>query len=229
MDLERLPDSIRLKLEAEDERQLWERAEKKGLKTLAEENGFKPYNLYSWRAEKTFLPKKVVQLILENPEIAEIKGEGRSRPTKDFQPENITDELLTRISESVSVNKEGVPIYQNTDRGCAKRFIQLLDELGAVPYSVYDRDVYEVRYPKYLHEIFEKKVFEPVFWVKVDESGSVQNGRLEAEGKTMGVSEFDGRLYSREKRLQLAIERKDSKEIEELMAAEAARIREAFE
>lgn len=229
MNLEELPEGIRVKLEEEDERQLWRKAEEKGLKSVAEEAGFIPQKLYSWRSEGSYLPKRFVEEFIEDPGVISLKGNGRSKPSGNVSLSKISDELLTRVEESVSVNSEGVPIYQQTDRGCVKRFVELLEQVGDVPYSVYERDVFEVRYPKYLQEIFGSCAYNPVFAAEVDESGAVEDGVLRVREKSMNVDKFSGELHSREKKLQLAIEREDSKEIERLMAAEAAKIREAFE
>lgn len=228
MNLDELPDGIRLKLTGEDEHQLWQEAERLGLKESAERTGFEPYLVYSWRCEDAFVPKSFVEEFLENPDVEALKGRGRSKPSGNLEISGISDELLTRVDESVSVNKEGVPIYQQTDRGCVRRFIELLQSLGEVPYSVYERELFEVRYPKYIRSIFENQEFDPVIDAKVDESGSIENGEIIVDEKAINVEDFAGDLYSREKRLQLAIEREDSEEIEKLMADEAARIRDAF-
>lgn len=217
-----------MKLNEDVERQLWEKAEEISLKNAAERTGFEPYLVYSWRSEDAFLPKSFVEEFLENPNVEALKGKGRSKPSGNFEISGISDELLTRVDESVSVNTEGVPIYQQTDRGCVRRFIELLQSLGEVPYSVYERELFEVRYPKYIQSIFENQEFDSTLAARIDESGSIENGEIIFGEKVIDVENFSGKLYSREKRFQIAIEREDSEEIEELMAAEAARIRETF-
>lgn len=228
MNLEKLPDGIRLKLGESDEELLWRKAEEGGLKETAEKAGYRPQKLYSWRSEDSYLPKSFVQEFIGDPEVEAVKGRGSSKPSQRFEVSGISDELLTRVQESVSVNADGVPVYQQTDRGCVKRFMELLEEVGEIPYSVYERDVFEVRYPKYLQEILENRSFEPVLSAKVDESGVIKDGEIVLDGRSVEVDKFSGELYSRENKLQLAIEREDSEEIERLMAAEVARIREAF-
>ncbi len=229
MRFENLPSDIRVKLEERSGRELWKRVEEEGISGFAEKHGFSPGDLYNWRSKDVFVPKRLVELVLDEPGISQLKGKGRSIPIENpvFPlPEN--PELLTRIQESVSVNREGVPVYRTQERSLLERFRSLLGNLGEIPVSVYSRSGYELRYPKYVHEILQGMSFEEDFGALVDESGQVENGFLEAGGKKVPVEEFDGELYSRDKKLELAIERNDTETVEKLIGEEVRRVSQMF-
>jgi hypothetical protein len=128
----------------------------------------------------------------------------------------------------VTVNLDGTPIYQTDDRGNAERFVDLLEKLGSVPYSVYVREVYEVRYPKLLHELFEEMSYEKLDTARIDEEGKLRGDIIVLGDREFPVEEFDGKLHHRDKRLQLALARKDREEVADLMGEEARRMNEMF-
>jgi len=134
---------------------------------------------------------------------------------------NKDDELLTRIDASVHVNKEGVPIYQTEDRGLASRFVDLLRKYGDVHLDVYNRSVYEVRYPKFLHEILDKMDYEENLPALIDEKGFIDQEAIKIDNRAIPPEEFDGVLYSRSKRLSLALALGDSDQIAEIMSEES--------
>ena len=156
------------------------------------------------------------------------KGPGRSNPVKNpvFPiPEN--NELLTRISCSVSVNSKGIPLYQASDRGLINRFTELLSELGDVPVKIYEREVYELRYPKHLHEIFKQMSYEEDFDAIVDEKARFEENRIVLNDEVIDSAKI-GNIYHREKRLKLALMREDNKEIAKLMTEEKEKVRKAL-
>ncbi len=220
-----LPEKTRLKLSPESEEELWREIEDRGIGSYAKVHGFSSTDLYNWRSKDVFLPKRLVEETLDNPKIIAFKGRGRSLPVENPEfPLPVNDELLTRIRESVSVNREGVPVYRSREKSLIERFRGLLQEIGAVPVSVYSRNGHELRYPKHLHEIFEGMGFEGDFAAMVDESGSVEDGFLRVRERKMPVGEFEGTLHSRQKRFELAVARGDSEEVERMMRSEVRRV-----
>lgn len=228
MKFEDLPDSIRVKLKAEAEQQLWSKISGMGgIKAFARKQSYSASKMYNWKNKVEFLPVSLVKDVLdvEVQEVTAIKGEGRSRPLENPGfPLVENDELLTRINVSVYVNNEGVPIYQADDVGLVNRFVELLNLYGNTPVEIYNRSVYEVRYPKYMQDIFDSMSFEEDFPALVDEKGGVENHRVTVNNRRVNVDEFEGQLYSRDKRLELALARGDSKEVADIIAEEAERI-----
>jgi hypothetical protein len=223
MRFDELPEGVRVKLTEGDRERLWNRAG--NISRFSEKRGFSRSKMYNWKNKAEFIPVELVREVLENPGIMAIKGDGRSRPLRNpVFPLTENNELLTRVNLSVYVNKEGVPVYQTDDLGLVERFIELLNEYGDVPVIVYNRSVYEVRYPKYMHEIFEQMDFEENLSALVDEKGSIEGDKISVGERLIDVDGFEGRLYSRDKRLELALARGDSDEVAELMAEEAGRI-----
>lgn len=227
MDFGQLPQDIRVKLTEEDQKTLWKKAENNTIKAAAKRTGFSKSKIYNWKNKDSFIPAKFVKQYLDEvKKLKALKGGGRSRPIKQIDfPLNFEDELLTRIKSSVSVNKEGVPVYQTDDRGNAARFATLLKK-HEVPIEVYNRKYYEIRYPKYIHQIAEKQSFSPKFPALVDEEGFIENSYVGTEKQKKKIEAFDEKLYSRSKRLSLALERENSEEIARLMAEESKEIRE---
>jgi len=129
---------------------------------------------------------------------------------------------LTRIDCSVHVNRDGVPIYRTTDPGLIQRFATLLERYGDVPFSVYHRTGYELRYPAYFHDLLQTADYDPVFAAWVDETGRVTDDRVVVGDEARLVEQVDGELYHRGKKLQLALARGDTATITDLMASEAA-------
>jgi hypothetical protein len=227
VDFGQLPSQIRVKLTEKDEERLWKKVENETVKAAAEKTGFSASKIYNWKNKDSFIPAEFVKQYLDQVENVEaVKGGGRSKPTKNISfPLEFSDELLTRINCSVTVNKEGVPVYQSDDRGNAARFAELMKEHG-IPVEVYNRNYFEVRYPKYIHEIAKKQDYEPGFAAKVDEEGRVQDGFIEIGQEKIDLDEFEAELFSRSKRLSLALQRENSQEIARLMAEESKEIRE---
>ncbi|MFB6291823.1 MAG: hypothetical protein ABEI58_00340 [Candidatus Nanohaloarchaea archaeon] len=233
MKFSELPGSIRVKLDAEGERELWHRIDEFGsVKQFAEAFDYPETRLYNWRNQDLFYPVDFVRQVMglnATDQVVAMKGGVRSLPTREPEfplPED--DELLTRVEESVNVNEEGVPVYRTGSPGTLERFRDLLRRLGNVPASVYRNRGYELRYPKYIHSLLVKMEYETDFAALVDESGVIENGYLKARGEKVPVEEFSGELFSREKRLALAMERGDPEEISRIMAERSEAVREAF-
>ncbi len=233
MEFSELPGSIRVKLDAEGDRELWHRLDEfGGVRTFAESFGYPETRLYNWRNQDLFYPVDFVRQVMglnASGNVTAFKGEGRSVPTRNPNfplPEN--NELLTRVEASVNVNEDGVPIYRAESPELLERFHELLQELGEVPVSSYRNRGYELRYPKYIHSLLDVMEYHTDFAALVDESGVIEDGKLKAAGRQVRVEEFSGRLYSREKRLALAVERGDSETISEIMAERSEAVRKAF-
>lgn len=225
MEFDQIPSDIRVKLTEEDRKTLWEEIEDLTVKQASEETGFSTSKIYNWKNKDSFLPIEFVKHFLKNiEEVNALKGGGRSQPIHNLEfPIKLNEELQTRVNCSVTVNKEGVPVYQTDDRGNAARFTQLLNSYN-LPYRVYNRDFYEIRYPKYFHQILDKQSFEEDFAAKVDEKGYVENGYVGTENEKVEIADFNSELFSRSKRLALALERENSEEITKLMAEESEEI-----
>jgi hypothetical protein len=220
MRFDQLPESIRVKLYEDDQRQLWEKAG--NMQQAAKETGYPASKVYNWKNQDSFIPADFISSYLIPEKIRSLKGGGRSNPVEGICfPLQKNDELLTRISCSVSVNREGVPVYRTRDRGNAARFVELLKNYGDVPVKVYNRDAFEVRYPKYLQQIFSDMGYSEKFAALVDEAGEVRKGKIVYRDRFVELDEFEGRLYSRSLRLELALARENSEEIARLMAEES--------
>ncbi len=233
MKFSELPDSIRVRLTEKGEKELWHRVDEfGGVKSFSDAFDYPASTLYNWRNKDMFVPVDLVRKVMGNEasdEVTAFKGKGRSKSVKDpVFPLPEDDELLTRVNESVHVNRKGIPVYQADDRGLVRRFIQLLEGYGEVPYKLYNRSLYELRYPKYIHEIFTMMEFEQDLPALIDEKGEVEDGRLRVEGEELGVEEFDGKLFHRGKALDLALSKGDSRKVEELVGEEASKVREVF-
>ncbi|MFB6244831.1 MAG: hypothetical protein ABEJ03_00610, partial [Candidatus Nanohaloarchaea archaeon] len=159
---------LRIRLDQESADKLWKRVEDKGVRKSAEKAGVNPSKVYNWRSSGEFIPAAFAAEFVEDPGVTAIKGDGRSKPIENPQLSSISRELLTRVSESVNVNSEGVPVYQNAEIGPTERFVELLECTGDVPYRRYSRRVHEVRYPKYLQDLFQTLEYEPSFAARVD-------------------------------------------------------------
>lgn len=233
MRLSELPEETRVKLSEEGQKEFWQRVDEfGGIKQLSDSFGYSSSKMYNWKSKDSFIPVDLVRKVFGNEaseEITSIKGKGRSKAIDDPEiplPEN--EELLTRVERSVLVNSKGTPVYQTDDRGNVERFLELLEQLGEVPYSVYIRETYEVRYPKFLHGLFERMSYEEDLGAVIDEKGSIRNRKIVLPDDEMSLDEFDGKLFHRDKRLQLALARGDRNEVARLMSEEAKRIREMF-
>lgn len=225
-----LPEDLRLKLDKETEKELWHRIDEfGGIKQFTEHFDYSQSKLYNWKNKESFFPVNFVKRLMGDNNakgIKALKGKGRSKQIKDLKfPFELSNELLTRVETSVSVNNDGIPTYITDERSLMNRFQELLDELGKVSYRSYSRQGrYEIRYPKFLQESFEGLDFEKDFSALVDEKGVIENGKLKALGKEVSVDDFSGKLYSREKRFELALQRGDEEVIRNVMGEEASKV-----
>ena len=225
-------ENVRVKLDEEGEKEFWHRVDEfGGVKTFSQAFDISSGKIYNWKSKGSFIPIKLVKKVFGNEgstHVKAYKGPGRSKEVENpvFPiPEN--DELLTRIQCSVTVNSKGIPIYQASDQGLMERFIELLNDLGDVPFKLYDRDVLELRYPKYLHEIFQEMSYEEDLDAMVDEKARFEENKIILDGKEVDPSDLEN-IYHRDKRLKLALMREDNKEIAKLMSEEKEKVRKAL-
>jgi hypothetical protein len=228
-----LPDFIRIKLSESGKKEFWHRIDEfGGIKNFCEAFEYSTSTVYNWKNKDSFIPVELIRNVFgieAADDVVAMKGEGRSRPIQNPEfPLSPSDELLTRIQTSVNVNSNGIPVYQSSDQGNVKRFAELLNQIGDVPVEVYNRSVYELRYPKYLNQVLSIIEYSEDFAALVDEKGKVEDRRLVAEDSELRVEEFEGRLYSRDKALQLALARNNKQKIQQIMADEADKVRNAL-
>lgn len=206
-------EGLRAHIDTEGTADLQKESSMPSVKKFAETHGFSPQQVYSWRSRETAVPVELLEAAgVEPSHIVTLKGSGRSlevrRPMLPFQPSR---ELLTRIRESVHRDEAAAPVYITNDRGNLERFQELLEDLGDVETTVYDRERrYQLRYPKFLDTVLRGRDFEPVFAALVDESGSVGERYLKAGGEKVRIDEFDGELFSVRKRYRLAAAKGDA-------------------
>ncbi|MFB6199702.1 MAG: hypothetical protein ABEJ83_02380, partial [Candidatus Nanohaloarchaea archaeon] len=211
-----LPGDLRVRLTEEGAEKLWHRVDEfGGVKSLSDSFGFSPSKMYNWRNRELALPVKFVRRIMgENgtSEITVLKGQGRSGEIESpVFPLRVSDELLTRVDASVKLNSERTPFYLVREKSLADRFVELLERLGRVDHKIYSRDSrYEVRYPKFLHRVFQQLEYNDDLAALVDERGVVQEDVVVVGERKLPVEGFEGELYSREKRFELALARGDS-------------------
>jgi hypothetical protein len=226
-----LPDDARVKLSEEGERELWHRIDEfGGVRQVSDAFGYPASRIYNWRNKDVSLPVSFVRQVMggnNSDGVILLKGPGTGEGIENPEfPLEVSEELLTRIDLSVVVNAEGTPFYMTDEGSLAERFQQLLSQIGEVQTRVYSRNGrFELRYSKFLHQLLEDLEFERDFAAAVDEEGAVQEGKLRFRGMEKEVEEFDGELYSREKRFELALERGESDMIAELMSEEATKVR----
>lgn len=225
-----LPEDARVKLSEQGQKELWHRVDEfGGVKSLAEAFDYSTSKMYGWKSKDIALPARFVQQVMggNNAEgVVMVKGgsTGSGITDPDF-PLQVSDELLTRVEESVKVNNEGTPKYFADEKSLVDRFDQLLDQMGRIETRLYSRNArFELGYPKFVHDLIKDLEFEESIPARVDESGSVEGGELKAGDETIPVEEFNGRLYSREKRFELALEREESDKIAEMMSEEAGKV-----
>jgi hypothetical protein len=228
-----LPDFIRIKLSESGKKEFWHRIDEfGGIKNFCEAFEYSTSTVYNWKNKDSFIPVELIRNVFgieAADDVVAMKGEGRSRPIQNPEfPLSPSDELLTRIQTSVNVNSNGIPVYQSSDQGNVKRFAELLNQIGDVPVEVYNRSVYELRYPKYLNQVLSIIEYSEDFAALVDEKGKVEDRRLVAEDSELRVEEFEGQLYSRDKALQLALARNNKQKIQQIMADEADKVRNAL-
>ena len=197
---------------------------------MAEAFGYSSSKIYNWKSKDLAIPIKFVKQIMgENntEEIILLKGEGSSSKIDEPNfPLSISEELLTRVDISVKQNSEGTPTYLSEEKALVERFAELLENLGEVECQIYSRESrYELRYPKFLNEIFSQIEFDRDLSALVDEKAEIKNGRIILQDKEISVGDFDEKLFSREKKFELALEKGDSSKIAELMAKESSKVR----
>lgn len=222
-----LPEETRVKLTEKGTADLWHRVDEfGGIKELSNAFDFSASKMYNWRNKNGYMPIKFIKRLMgENPsKVQAIKGKGRGKKwAAEFPlPENA--ELLTRVQESVRVNEEGVPFYITNDTGLYSRFQSLLDDIN-VPYKSYSRDRYEIRYPKFVHTVLQKMDYQENLAALVDESGQIRENYVKVRNKEIHVNDFDATLYSRDKKLELAIARNDTEVIQQLISQESSKVR----
>lgn len=219
MQLNKLPEGLRVKLSKEDQHRLWEEVEIKGMTKIAEETGYPRNRLYSWKSKDIFLPIAFISRFLDSAEVKAIKSQGRGNEIRDLDLSfDQIDELATRFNSSVYINRDGVPFYRAKEYSLISRFRELLEMMGEFDISVYNRDFNEVRFPKAVQLILSNIDYEQDFAALVDESGEIKDGKIILDNREISVEEFEGRLYSDEKRGQLAIEKGDRDELEDIIA-----------
>jgi len=230
LEFSELPEGLRVKLSKDREKELWHRIDEfGGIKEFTQHFEYSQSKMYNWKNKDSFLPIRFVRRLMggnnsEGIEALKGKGSGKILENPEF-PLRVSDELLTRVEASVSVNSEGIPTYMTDERSLADRFRKLLNDLGEVPSSLYSRQGrFEVRYPKFLQELFECLEFEEDFTALVDEEGVIVDGKLEASGREVSVEDFSGKLYSREKKFELALQKGDQDIIKDIIASEASKV-----
>ncbi|AOV94565.1 hypothetical protein AQV86_01405 [Nanohaloarchaea archaeon SG9] len=230
LEFSELPEGLRVKLSEDIEKELWHRIDEfGGIKEFTQHFEYSQSKMYNWKNKDSFLPIRFVRRLMggnnsEGIEALKGKRSGKILENPEF-PLRVSDELLTRVEASVSVNSEGIPTYMTDERSLADRFRELLNDLGEVPSSLYSRQGrFEVRYPKSLQELFECLEFEEDFATLVDEEGVIVDGKLEARGREVSVEDFSGKLYSREKKFELALQKGDQGIIKDIIASEASKV-----
>lgn len=232
VEFSQLPENLRVKLSEQGQQELWHRVDEfGGVKNLAEAFDYPQSKIYNWKSKDLALPVDFVRQIMgENntEEITLLKGPGSSGKIENPKfPLKISDGLLTRVRFSVRENSEGTPIYLAPERSLVDRFAELLEELGEVDYRIYSRESrFELRYPKFLQEIFSNLEFEEDLAALVDETGEIKEGKILLESRDIPVEDFDQQIFSREKSFELALARGDSEKIAELISEESSKVRE---
>ncbi|WP_414837651.1 hypothetical protein ACK3SF_05270 [Candidatus Nanosalina sp. VS9-1] len=231
VELSELPENFRVKLSDKGKKDLWHRVDEfGGVKNLAEAFDYSSSKIYNWKSKDLALPVDFVRQIMgvnNTDQIILLKGPGSSGQIAEPRfPLEISSELLTRVEASVKENREGTPTYMASGKGLVQRFSVLLDEIGDVEYRVYSRESrHELRYPKFLQEIFSLTDFEEDLPALIDEKGTIRDGKIFLDKKEVPVEDFEGKLYSREKSFELALEKGDSEKIAELMAQESEKVK----
>lgn len=226
-----LSGTLRLELTQPGKDELWHRVDEfGGVKKFAEGFEYSQSKIYNWKSKDLALPVNFVRRVMgENntDEIVTLKGPGSSGKIENPNfPLEISEELLTRVRFSVKENSDGTPIYITQEKSLAERFSELLEKPGEVEYKIYSRDSrFELRYPKFLHELFLGIDFEEDLGALVDETGKIHDGKILLEDREIPVKDFDEEIFSREKDFELALEKGDSEKITRLMAEESSKVR----
>lgn len=224
-----LPGFIRIKLSEEGKKEFWHRIDEfGGIKNFCENFDYSTSTVYNWKNKDSFIPVELIKSVFGNEtsdEVIALKGKGRSRALKNPEfPIRVDNELLTRIQTSVNVNSNGIPVYQTSDEGNVRRFTELLNQIGDTPYELYNRSVYELRYPKYLHKILSEMDYKEDFGALIDEKGKVHDQKLTVGNREKPVGEFEGQLFSRQKKYEYYLAKGDSEKLGKLISEEASRV-----
>lgn len=224
-------ENVRIKLDARGSKEFWKIVDEfGGVQQFSSSFEISSSKMYNWKSKDSFIPIKLVKMAFGNEgshHVEALKGPGRSKPIKNIEfPIKENEELLTRISCSVNVNKNGIPLYQTSDIGLLNRFAELLDQIGETPYKVYERDIYELRYPKYLHKILTQIDYTQDLDALIDEKAKINN-KIILEDKEIKPGKIS-KLYHREKRLKLALMKEDNKEVAKMMSEEREKIKKAL-
>lgn len=229
-----LPDDLRVQLSEEGREELWHRIDEfGGIKEFSEHFEFSQSKMYNWKNKELALPIKIVRRVLgknATEEITLLKGKGSSDGIKNPEfPLQISNELLTRVEKSVVKNTEGTPVYLTDERSLVNRFTELLNEVGEADFSVYSRSLrYEVRYPKFLNILFLDLEYNSDLSVEIDEVGKIIEDKIAVEGRKLSIWDFNGKIYSKEKRYKIALKRGESSKIEEIINEEVSKTKRAI-
>jgi hypothetical protein len=234
LEFSELPGSLRVQLTEEGRKELWHRVEEfGGIKNLSESFEFSQSKMYNWKNKELALPLTFVRRLMgENHtrQITLLKGRGSSGKIENpVFPLNVSEELLTRVNKSVKVNSDGTPVYLTNESSLADRFMALLKQLGKVQVKSYSRDSrYEIRFPKFLNKLFSRLDYDTHQGALIDEVGQINQGSIELEGNEIDIKDFNGKLYSKSKKFEIALQKKDSDKIAELMAEESDKAESLF-
>lgn len=235
VDFSQLSEDLRVKVSEPGKKDLWNRVDEfGGVKNLAEAFDYSSSRIYNWKSKDLALPLDFFRQIMgdnNTDEVTLLKGKGSSGKIENPEfPLKISEELLTRVEASVKENEDGIPVYIAEERSLVERFAELLEEIGNVEYKVYSRDSrFELRYPKFLNEIFSGLEFDRDLAALVDEKGGIKDGKILLDDREIPVEDFDQELFSREKSFELALQRGDSEEIASMMAEESDKVRKLVE
>lgn len=229
-----LPEFIRIKLSESGKEEFWHRIDEfGGIKNFCNAFDYSSSTVYNWKNKDSFIPVDLVRNVFgieAADDVVAMKGKGRSRPiNKPEFPLKVNDELLTRVETSVNVNSNGIPVYQSTDKGNLERFEHLLNQIGDTPFEIYNRSVYELRYPKYLHKLLSVIDYNEDLGGLVDEKGVIKKGKIVLEDRKIPVNEFEKSLYSRRKKYKLYVAKGDGDRLRELISEEASRAENVFQ
>lgn len=225
-----IPKNYRVKLNEKGKKELWHRVDEfGGVKNLAQAFQYSQSKIYNWKSKDLALPVNFTRQIMgeNNTEaIIALKGPGSSSKIKKPQfPLRPSNELLTRIELSVKENKDGTPMYLTNEKNLAQRFAELLDQIGEIEYTVYDRKSrYEVRYPKFLNDVFKQISYKEKLSAIIDEKGKIKQRKIHLPRKTIPVDQFNEKLHSRKKEFELALQKEDTEKITEIMRNESSKV-----
>jgi len=226
-----LPSNLRVKLTEEGEKELWNHVgESGGIKDVSNASEFSKSKMYNWKNKDLAVPVKFVKRMLGRDcgsRIVLLKGKSSSSSLRDPEfPLQVSDELLTRVDESVKLNSDGLPFYLTGEKTLVDRFSELLNQLGMLDYSIYSRESrFELRYPKFVHNLLSGLDYQVDKPALVDESGEITKDQIKVGEEVIEIEEVEGKLYSRVKKFEVALQKEDSGRIADMMAEESAKVR----